>query len=102
MSKWECCDGPCGSCEVPCSEDTKRQQVSEYYGKTLSSTADLKTSCCTTADSGLTPAVKKARSQIHDEVMASFYGCGSPIPPALEGCTVLDLGRKFYNHKALI
>ena len=26
------------------------------------------------------------------EVKARFYGCGSPIPPALEGATVLDLG----------
>ncbi len=24
--------------------------------------------------------------------MAHFYGCGSPIPPALEGATMLDLG----------
>jgi arsenite methyltransferase len=29
---------------------------------------------------------------LHDEVKARFYGCGSPIPPALDGITVLDLG----------
>ncbi len=29
---------------------------------------------------------------IHPEVKERFYGCGSPIPPALEGATVLDLG----------
>jgi SAM-dependent methyltransferase len=29
---------------------------------------------------------------LHEEVKARFYGCGSPIPPALEGATVLDLG----------
>jgi SAM-dependent methyltransferase len=31
-------------------------------------------------------------SQLDDEILSKFYGCGSPIPPALEGCTVLDLG----------
>ncbi len=30
--------------------------------------------------------------RIHPEVTARFYGCGSPIPPLLEGMTVLDLG----------
>ena len=25
-------------------------------------------------------------------VLARFYGCGSPIPPLLAGCTALDLG----------
>lgn len=91
-TQMDCCatKGSCGSCEKP--EDTKHQQVSTYYGKTLTGTADLKTSCCTTADTGLTAAVKKARSMLHDEVMGSFYGCGSPIPPAIEGSTVLDLG----------
>ena len=29
---------------------------------------------------------------IADEIMDRFYGCGSPIPPALESCTVVDLG----------
>lgn len=97
--------GSCGSCSpssAPCcvekpnaDEDLKRQQVSEYYGKTLSGTTDLKTSCCTSAASGLSLSVKKARSALHDEVMSSFYGCGSPIPPALTGATVLDLGMVF-------
>jgi SAM-dependent methyltransferase len=30
--------------------------------------------------------------QLAPEVVERFYGCGSPIPPAIEGCTVLDLG----------
>ncbi len=29
---------------------------------------------------------------MHPEVLARFYGCGSPIPPALGGATVVDLG----------
>jgi SAM-dependent methyltransferase len=30
--------------------------------------------------------------QIDEEVVTKFYGCGSPIPVAAEGCTILDLG----------
>jgi len=30
--------------------------------------------------------------EIHPEILNKFYGCGSPIPPALSGVTVLDLG----------
>uniref|UniRef100_A0A914E5N0 Arsenite methyltransferase n=1 Tax=Acrobeloides nanus TaxID=290746 RepID=A0A914E5N0_9BILA len=30
--------------------------------------------------------------EIHPDVLASFYGCGLPIPEALNGCKVLDLG----------
>lgn len=65
--------------------------VRTYYGETLQSTDDLKTSaCCSTED---LPARHKAiLATIPDEVMARFYGCGSPIPAALGGCTVLDLG----------
>ena len=29
---------------------------------------------------------------IADEILDRFYGCGSPLPPLLEGMTVLDLG----------
>jgi arsenite methyltransferase len=31
-------------------------------------------------------------SQLQDEILARFYGCGSPIPSTLTGKTVLDLG----------
>jgi len=30
---------------------------------------------------------------VDEEIRNVSYGCGSPIPPALESCTVLDLGR---------
>ena len=29
---------------------------------------------------------------VHADVTARFYGCGSPIPPLLRGLTTLDLG----------
>src|SRR6185503_7537838 len=38
------------------------------------------------------PHVAAVLPELHDEVKDRFYGCGSPIPPALEGATVLDLG----------
>lgn len=65
--------------------------VREYYGKVLQSQRDLKTSACCTTDA-LPPHVRAVMSEIDDEVLDKFYGCGSPIPMALDGCTVLDLG----------
>ena len=35
---------------------------------------------------------RQAFSRIDDEILEKFYGCGSPIPPAVNGCTVLNLG----------
>ncbi|MGH8442753.1 MAG: methyltransferase domain-containing protein [Nevskiaceae bacterium] len=65
--------------------------VREYYGRVLKSSADLKTSACCLAET-LPPNVIAVLKDVHDEVKERFYGCGSPIPPALEGLTVLDLG----------
>ena len=36
--------------------------------------------------------LKEIRRELPDEIITRFYGCGSPIPKALEGMTVLDLG----------
>ena len=66
-------------------------QVRTYYGETLSSTDDLKTSACCTEEA-VPEHHKPILSLLPDEVLSKFYGCGSPIPPALDGCTVLDLG----------
>jgi arsenite methyltransferase len=65
--------------------------VQEYYGKVLKSSADLKTGACCATDS-LPSHVLPILGELHEEVRERFYGCGSPIPPALEGATVLDLG----------
>jgi len=69
-----------------------REALRDYYGKILQKTEDLKTSACCCTDGALPPSIKAALAQINDEVMSRFYGCGSPLPPLLEGCTVLDLG----------
>jgi len=66
--------------------------LKEYYGKVLNHSDDLKTNaCCCDADS-MPAAVREALKLIHHEITDRFYGCGSPIPPVLEGMTVLDLG----------
>jgi arsenite methyltransferase len=51
----------------------------------------LKTSACCRPDS-LDENHKRILREIEPEILERFYGCGSPIPPALEGKTVLDLG----------
>ena len=71
--------------------ETAHEQVQEYYGEVLGSTDDLRTTACCSPDA-LAPHLKAIVSEIHDEVLSRFYGCGSPLPPALEGATVLDLG----------
>jgi ubiquinone/menaquinone biosynthesis C-methylase UbiE len=66
--------------------------VREYYGSTLQSSGDLKTNACCCATQVPPKYVLDVISEIEDEVLTRFYGCGSPIPPALTGATVLDLG----------
>ncbi len=68
-----------------------RTDVQEYYGRILKTKADLKTSACCSTES-MPEHIKQILSQVDDEILEKFYGCGSPIPPALGGCTVLDLG----------
>ena len=73
------------------NNDNPIESVKEYYGDVLKSTKDLKTSACCV--NGAPPArIRAILKDIHPEVLDKFYGCGSPIPPALEGKTVLDLG----------
>ena len=67
------------------------ETIRDYYGRVLQSNKDLKTSACCAADA-MPPHLAAMVRQIHPEVLDRFYGCGSPLPLALEGCTVLDLG----------
>ncbi len=68
-----------------------QDNVKDYYGKVLTSSADLQTdACCTIAD---TPSyLKTLLANIHPEVRAKYYGCGLIAPLALEGARILDLG----------
>lgn len=65
--------------------------VRRYYGEVLQSSRDLKTGACCPAEA--MPAwLRPLLADLHPEINERFYGCGSPLPPALEGHTVLDLG----------
>ncbi|MDT8407771.1 MAG: methyltransferase domain-containing protein [Methylococcales bacterium] len=67
------------------------ESVRDYYGQVLKSSQDLKTSACCTLDA-MPGYLKNLLADLHPDVIARFYGCGSPLPPLLEGLTVLDLG----------
>lgn len=69
----------------------KHESVQDYYGKVLQSSDDLQTNACCTPDE-MPEHVKRALSNIHDEVLTRYYGCGLVMPGALEGARVLDLG----------
>src|SRR5690554_3925486 len=71
--------------------DKIRDFIKDYYGRELTSGDDLKTNACCAA--GAPPRhVAATLENIHDDVMSRFYGCGFPIPVALRGATVVDLG----------
>lgn len=68
-----------------------RAKVSDYYGSLADSEA-LRTNACSCATAAPPRYVLEVLKDIDPDIIAHFYGCGSPIPPALEGATVLDLG----------
>lgn len=71
--------------------DEVRATVREYYGQTLASSKDLKTNACCVG--GAPPEwMRDALASVHPSVSERFYGCGYPIPLAVEGARVLDLG----------
>ncbi len=69
----------------------KHENVQDYYGKVLQSSADLQTNaCCEPAE--MPTWLKKVLAQVHDEVLMRYYGCGLIAPEALKGMRILDLG----------
>jgi SAM-dependent methyltransferase len=72
-------------------KDDLHDQVSGYYGTTLQTSDDLKTNACCT-DFEYPRHIKDILSQLHDDTLAKYYGCGLTIPEHLEGLTVVDLG----------
>jgi len=71
--------------------DALRAWLRTYYGKDLTGSEDLQTNACCASDA---PAawLKALLANVHDDVASRFYGCGYPIPSALAGATVVDLG----------
>jgi arsenite methyltransferase len=71
--------------------DSVHSEVRRYYGEVLKTSADLKTGACCSIEV-LSPLLRAMLADIHPEVIERFYGCGAPLPPGLQGATVLDLG----------
>jgi arsenite methyltransferase len=63
----------------------------DYYGRVLSTSDDLRTDACATAEAPST-ALRAALSNVHEAVRARYFGCGLIAPPAMTGLRVLDLG----------
>ena len=68
------------------------ENVKEYYGKVLHSADDLKGKACCCSPDAISGEVREAIALIDDEIKSRYYGCGSPLPPLLDGLTILDLG----------
>jgi arsenite methyltransferase len=78
-------------CAPAASPAIGTEEVKDYYGKTLQTSADLKTEACCTPDD-MPGFVKRTLSNVHDEVLAKYYGCGLVTPAALDRARILDLG----------
>lgn len=73
------------------NQHTTHADVRHYYGDVLRSSRDLRTGACCPAEA-MPAELRVLLDDLHPEIKDRFYGCGSPLPPALEGMTVLDLG----------
>ncbi len=88
MSESSCCGGTKSS---PPTGDDVHAWVSDYYGNILKKSEDLATNACCAIDAP--PAhIATALTHVHPDVLARFYGCGYPVPEAVEGARVVDLG----------
>ena len=81
-----------------------REDVQDYYGKQLQSSADLQTNAC--CDQAPPEHLKPLLARLHDEVVSRYYGCGLVAPEQLQGMRILDLGsgsgRDVYLLSALV
>lgn len=67
------------------------EEVQNYYGKVLKTSADLQTNACCTGEE-MPATIKSALGLLVPEVVQRYYGCGLVVPAALRGLRVLDLG----------
>lgn len=72
-------------------DEATKDAVKDYYSKVLKTSSDLQTNACTTSSSP-PEHIKQALRNVHDEVLAKYYGCGLCLPEDIEGLSVLDLG----------
>ncbi|MBR6259395.1 MAG: methyltransferase domain-containing protein [Oscillospiraceae bacterium] len=70
-----------------------REKVKSYYSElTKLKGGELASAVCSCASDCIPEPVKKIVSELPEEIIMRYYGCGSPIPDRINGCTVLDLG----------
>ena len=70
-----------------------REEIKEYYSNvSMKEHGEMATNTCACGPECMPNYIQKILEEIPEDVTSRFYGCGSPLPPALEGCTVLDLG----------
>jgi len=50
------------------------EQLKEYYGRILNSSADLKTNACCCEFGSMPDKIKQTINEIEDEVVDRFYG----------------------------
>ena len=67
------------------------EAVKNYYGKVLKKSQDMRSGLCNSNEPP-PPHLRKLIRNIAGEICEKFYGCGCPLPPALAGCSMLDLG----------
>ena len=73
-------------------ETRRHEQVADYYGKQLQKSEDLQTNACCTSSSP-PKYIRDCIANIHDDVVAKYYGCGLCLPNYdLTGARILDLG----------
>ncbi len=74
-------------------EQEIHEKVKRYYSElTNLKGGELASAVCSCASAGIPEPVKRIVAELPDEIVMRYYGCGSPIPDRMEGCTVLDLG----------
>ena len=69
-----------------------RDAVKKYYGETLHSKDDLKSSCCTTAAKAPEQIQEIVKNDVPEEILNRYYGCGGCVPLGIQGLNILDLG----------
>ena len=74
-------------------EEKVHEMVKEYYSEiTNKKGGELASSVCSCASHCVPDHIKAIAAELPDEIVTRYYGCGSPIPDQIEGCTILDLG----------
>ena len=74
-------------------DEKVHEMVKDYYSEiTNKKGGELASSVCSCASHCVPDHIKAIAAELPDEIVARYYGCGSPIPDQIEGCTVLELG----------